>query len=68
MSPRNQFVPLVESQRHVFNPANPRCALDDGVEDWLYVGGRPVDDAKHFGSCRLVFQRFAQFLGSGVPP
>ena len=32
MSPRNHSVALTESQHHVINPANPRGALDDGVE------------------------------------
>ena len=32
MSPRNHSVPLAESQQHVIDPANPRGALDDGVE------------------------------------
>src|SRR5205823_1810221 len=37
MSPRNHHVVLAESQRHVINPTNPRGALDDGVENRLYV-------------------------------
>ncbi len=46
MSPRNQHVPLVESQHHVINPANPCGALDDGVEHRLHVRGRAADDAE----------------------
>ena len=61
MSPRNHSVPLAESQHHVINPANPRRALDDGVEDRLHVRGRAADDAEHFGRRRLMLQRFAQF-------
>ena len=61
MSPRNQNVPLVESQHHVINPTNPRRALDDGVEDRLHVRGRAADDAEHLGRCRLMLQGLAQF-------
>ena len=61
MSPRNHIVPLVESQHHVINPANPRGALDDGVEHRLHVRRRAADDAEHLGRCRLMLQRLAQF-------
>ena len=61
MSPRNHSVPLVESQHHVINPANPGGALDDGVEDRLHVRGRTADDAEHLGRCRLMLQGLAQF-------
>ena len=61
MSPQNHSVPLAESQYHVINPANPCCALDDGVEDRLHVRGRAADDAEHLGRRRLMLQRFAQF-------
>ena len=58
MSPRNHSVVFLQSQHHVINPTNPRGALDDGVEDWLHIGGRSADDAEHLGRCRLVLQRF----------
>ena len=61
MSPRNQTVPLAESQHHVIDPTNPRRALDDGVEHRLHVSGRAADDAEHLGRCRLMLQRLAQF-------
>ena len=61
MSPRNQNVPLAESQHHIINPTNPRGALDDGVEDRLHVRGRAADDAEHLGRCRLMLQGLAQF-------
>ena len=61
MSPRNHSVALVESQHHVVNAANPRRALDDGVEHRLHVGGRAADDAEHLGGRRLMLQRLAQF-------
>ena len=61
MSPRNQFVSLVESQRHVINSANPGGALDDGIEYRLHIRGRSADDAEHLGRCRLVLQCLAQF-------
>src|SRR5262249_11246023 len=54
MSPRNPTVPLVESQHHVINPANPSGALHDGVEHRLHVCGRSADDAEHFGGCPLM--------------
>ena len=61
MSPRNHNVALMESQHHVIDPANPRGALDDGVEDRLHVRRRAADDAEHLGRCGLMLQRFAQF-------
>src|SRR5262245_30749914 len=61
MSPRNRFVPLAESKHHVINPTNPRCALDDGIEDWLHICGRPADDVKHLGCCRLMLQSLTEF-------
>src|SRR5262249_5602334 len=54
MSPPNQTVPLAESQHHVINPTNPGRALDNGIEDRLYIRGRAADDAEDFGRCRLV--------------
>ena len=61
MSPQKHRVPFAESQHHVINTANPRRALDDGVEDRLHVGGRAADDAEHLGGCSLMLQRLAQF-------
>ena len=61
MSPRNHIVPLAESQHHVIDPANPRGALDDGIEDRLHVRRRAADDAEHLGCRRLMLQRLAQF-------
>ena len=60
MSPRNHSVPLVESQHHIIDPANPRRALDDGVEDRLHVRRRAADDAEHLGGRRLMLQRLVQ--------
>ena len=53
--------PSRESQHHVIDPANPRGALDDGVEDRLHIRRRAADDAEHLGRCRLMLQRLAQF-------
>jgi hypothetical protein len=39
MSARNHHLVLAEPQLHVVDPANPSGALDDGVENWLHVGG-----------------------------
>ena len=39
MSPQNHSVPFAESQHHVIDPANPRGALDDGIEHRLHVRG-----------------------------
>ena len=61
MSPRNQSIPLAESQHHVINPTNPCGALDDGVEDRLHIRRRAADDAEHLGRCRLMLQGLAQF-------
>ena len=57
----NHDVSLAESQHHIVNPTNPRSALDDGVEDRLYIRRRAADDAEHLGRCRLMLQSFAQF-------
>ena len=61
MGPRNHNVPLMESQHHVIDPANPRGALDDGVEHRLHVRRRAADDPEHLGRCRLMLQGLAQF-------
>ena len=61
MSPQNHSAPLVESQQHVINPANPRRALDDSVKDRLHVSGRAADDAEHLGGRCLMLQGLAQF-------
>ena len=61
MSPRNHNVPLVQSQHHVVDPANPRGALDDGVEHRLHVRRRAADDAEDFRGRGLMLQRLAQF-------
>ena len=61
MSPRNHHVPLTESQYYVIDPANPRGALDDGVEHRLHVCRRAADDAEHLGRRRLMLQGLAQF-------
>ena len=54
-------VALAESQHHVIDPANPRRALDDGIEHRLHVRRRAADDAEHLGRRRLMLQRLAQF-------
>src|SRR5262245_22018490 len=61
MSPRNRFVPLEESQRHVINSTNACGALDDSVEDRLHVRGRAADDGEHLGGGGLMLQRLPQF-------
>jgi hypothetical protein len=61
MSPQNHSVPLVESQHHVIDPANPGRALDDGVENRLHVCRRAADDTEHLGGCGLMLQSFPQF-------
>src|SRR5215813_10323962 len=61
MGSLNHNVLLPESQKHVINPTNPRRALDDGVEDWLYVGRGSTDDAEHFRSSGLMLQGLTQF-------
>ncbi len=61
MGTLNHSVALAESQNNVINPANPRGALDDGVEDRLHIRGRAAYDAEHLGGCSLMLQCFAQF-------
>ncbi len=61
MSPCNHSAPLAKSQQDVVDPTNPGGALDDGVEDRLYIRWRAADDAEHLGRCRLMLQRLAQF-------
>src|SRR4030095_11066433 len=62
MSPHNRIVPLVESQDHVIDPANPSRALDDGVEHRLHVRGRAADDAEHFPRGGLMLQGLLKLL------
>src|SRR5262245_56397503 len=54
MSPRNQNVTFAQTQHHIINPANPRRALDNGVEHRLHVGRRSADNAQHFRRRRLM--------------
>src|SRR5262249_45229041 len=61
MSPRNRFVPLVESQHYVINSTNPGSALDNGVKHRLHIRRRATYDAQHLGRCGLMLQRLAQF-------
>src|SRR5262249_18820842 len=61
MSPRNNHGPFAESQSQILNTANPRSALDDGVEDRLHVRRRTADDAEHLGRRRLMLQGLSQF-------
>src|SRR5215813_478818 len=60
MSPRNRFVPFVESKHHVIDPTHPCGALDDRVEDRLHISGRAADDPEHLRRCGLMLQGFAQ--------
>ena len=61
MSPRNDIVPVAESQNHVIDPANPGGALDDGIQHRLHVRWRAADDAEHLRRCGLMLQGLAQF-------
>src|SRR5262249_49911036 len=45
MSPRNQTIPLAESQRYIINPTNSCCAFYDGIEDRLHIRRRAADNA-----------------------
>ena len=60
MSARNHRVSFNESQHDVIDAANPRRALDDGVEHRLHVCGRATDDAEHLRGCCLMLQRFGE--------
>src|SRR5262245_2437045 len=62
MSPRNQSVPLAESQDHVIDPTDLSRALNDSIEDRLHVRRRAADDAEHFRCRRLMLQGFLQFF------
>ena len=53
--------PLRGAAALVIDPTNPGGALDDRVEDRLYVRGRAADDTEHLGRCRLMLQSLAQF-------
>ena len=61
MSPRYHSVSFMESQHYIVYPANPRGALDDGIQHRLHVRGRAADDAEHLGRCRLMLQGLPQF-------
>src|SRR5262249_45889324 len=60
MGPQNHNAALVQPQHHVIDSTNSRGALNDSVEDWLYVRGRAADDTKYLGRCRLMFRGLAQ--------
>src|SRR5262249_33587723 len=60
MSPQNRIIPLVESQHHIIDPANPGRALDDGVEHRLHIRRRAADNTEHLSRCRLMLQGLAQ--------
>ena len=61
VGPRKRNVAFDQSQHHVINPTNSRRALYDSVEDRLHIRRRAANDAEHFGRCRLMLQRLAQF-------
>ena len=61
MSTRNHHLVLAESQLYIINPTNPSSTLDDRIEHRLHIRRRPADNAQHFGRCRLMLQRLAQF-------
>ena len=61
MAALNHSIAFAESQNNVVNTANPRRALNYGVEYRLHVSGRTADDAEHLGRCRLMLQCLAQF-------
>src|SRR5262249_1702426 len=61
MSPCNQTVPVAESQQHIINSTNSRCALNNCVKARLHVSGRAADDAEHLSRCGLMLQGLAQF-------
>jgi hypothetical protein len=61
MSARNHGISIAKSQQHVVNSANSGRALDNRIEHRLHVRGRPTNDPEHFGGCRLMLQRLAQF-------
>ena len=60
MSARNHRIAFNEPQHDVIDAANPRRALDDGVQDRLHVSRRTADDAEHFRGCCLMLQRFGE--------
>src|SRR5215472_15763526 len=60
MSPRNQSVPLTESQDYVIDPTDLSRALDDSVEDRLHIRRRSADDPEYLRCRRLMFQSLPQ--------
>ena len=60
MSPRNHGIAFPQPQQRVIDPANPRGAIDDGIEHRLHVRRRAADDAEHLGGCSLMLQSLAQ--------
>ena len=60
MGPRQHLVSLAKPQHHIIDSTDPGRALNDGVEDGLYVRRRAADDAEHLGRRRLVLQCLAQ--------
>src|SRR5262245_20202376 len=46
--------------RRVISIAQARCGLDQRIEYFLHVEGRPADDLQNIGRGRLLFQGFSQ--------
>ena len=61
MSPHDHSGSIAESQQHVINTTNPRCALHNSIKHRLHVGGRTADDTEDLGCCGLMLQGLTQF-------
>src|SRR5215469_1906178 len=48
------------AERPVCSAAQPDRLLNHGIEDWLKVAGRRIDDLQHLGSRGLLLQRLAR--------
>src|SRR5215471_16303850 len=50
------------AERPVCSAAQPDRLLNHGIEDWLKVAGRRIDDLQHLGGGGLLLQRLARLV------
>src|SRR5262249_52624780 len=64
MGPEHEGFSFSQENRRVVCIAQPRGALDEGVQYLLQIERRAADDLEHVGGGGLLLQRFAQIVGA----
>src|SRR5262249_35429549 len=62
MGPEHEGFSFSQENRGVVCIAQPRGALDEGVQYLLQIEGRATDDLQHVGGGGLLLQRLAQLV------